>query len=163
MNNTTASTYEPFRLVPRDSHPAISSANDVLFAIRKSESPPDLGADAGWVEAIAQLSQGVAHGLVALTYDQGFVVTEETDPTALELVSRADMRDAALAQLDHAADLAAASSFAGAPNTLFGLPAGPTYTAFLIAKIARTFQAELVAEFARTATERMPRPIGARW
>jgi hypothetical protein len=130
----------------------VSSANDVLFAIRQSATPPDLGEDTEWVEAIAQLSQGVAHALVALTYDQGFVVTEESDPTALQLVSRTEVRDAALAQLDQAATWRAAD-FSVAPNTLFGLPSGPTYTGAQVAKIARTFQAELLAEFARTTTE----------
>ncbi len=152
-NNTTASTYEPLPIWWYGLYSVVSSANDVLFAIRKSESPPDLGADAGWVEAVAQLAQGLALGLVSLTYDQGFVVTEESDPTALELVGRADLRDAAIAQLDHAATLAAAADFSIAPSTLFGLPSGPTYTGAQIAKIARSFQAELLAEFARTADE----------
>ncbi len=152
-NNTTASTYEPLPIWWYGLYSVISSANDVLFAIRQSASPPELGADAGWVEAVAQLAQGLAHGLISLTYDQGFVVTEESDPTALELVGRADLRDAAIAQLDQAATLAAAADFSGAPNTLFGLPSGPTYTGAQIAQIARSFQAELLAEFARTADE----------
>ena len=152
-NNTTASTYEPLPIWWYGLYSVISSANDVLFAIRQSSSPPDLGEDAGWVEAIAQLAQGAAHALIALTYDQGFVVTEESDPTALELVSRADIRDAALAQLDQAATLAAAADFSVAPTTLFGIPSGPTYTGAQIAKFARSLQAELLVEFARTATE----------
>jgi starch-binding outer membrane protein, SusD/RagB family len=152
-NETTHPRYEPIPLWWYGMYSVISSANDVLFAIRQSATPPDLGEDAGWVEAIAQLSQGVAHGLVALTYDQGFVVTEESDPTALTLASRTEVRDAALAQLDQAATLAAAADFDVAPNTLFGLPTGPTYSGAQVAQIARTFQAELLAEFARTTTE----------
>lgn len=152
-NETTHPRYEPIPLWWYGMYSVISSANDVLFAIRQSATPPDLGADKGWVETIAQLAQGVAHGLVALTYDQGFVVTEESDPVALTLVSRTEVRDAALAQLDQAATLAAAADFSVAPNTLFGLPSGPTYTGAQIAKIARTFQAELLAESARTTTE----------
>jgi hypothetical protein len=152
-NNTTASTYEPLPIWWYGLYSVVSSANDVLFAIRQSSSPPDLGQDAGWVEAVAQLAQGLAHGLIALTYDQGFVVTEESDPTALELVGRSEIRDAAIAQLDQAATLAAAADFSVAPNTLFGLPSGPEYTGAEIAKIARSFQAELLALFARTAEE----------
>jgi hypothetical protein len=152
-NETTHPRYEPIPLWWYGMYSVISSANDVLFAIRQSASPPDLGEDAPWVEAIAQLSQGVAHALVALTYDQGFVVTEESDPTTLALVGRAEVRDAALAQLEQAATLAAAADFSIAPSTLFGLPSGPTYTGDQLAQIAHTFQAELVAEFARTATE----------
>ncbi len=152
-NETTHPRYEPIPLWWYGMYSVISSANDVLFAIRQSASPPDLGADEGWVEAISQLAQGVAHALVALTYDQGFVVTEESDPAALALVSRTEVRDAALAQLDKAATLAAAANFSVAPNTLFGISSGPTYTGAQIAKIARTFQAELLAESARTSTE----------
>jgi hypothetical protein len=152
-NETTHPRYEPLPFYWYGLYSVISSSNDVLFAIRKSETPPDLGEDAGWVEALAQLAQGVAHGLIALTYDQGFVVTEDSDPAALELVSRTDLRDAAIAQLDQAATLAAAADFSGAPNTLFGLPSGPTYTGAQVAKIARSFQAELLAMFPRTTTE----------
>jgi hypothetical protein len=152
-NETTHPRYEPLPFYWYGMYSVISSANDVLFAIRKSETPPDLGADAEWVEAIAQLAQGAAHALIALTYDQGFVVTEDSDPAALELVSRADVRDAAIEQLDHAATLAAAADFSSAPNTLFGLPTGPTYTGAQIAKVARTLQAELLAMFPRTTTE----------
>ena len=105
-NETTHPRYEPLPFYWYGMYSVISSANDVLFAIRQSENPPDLGVDAGWVETIAQLAQGAAHAMVALTYDQGFVVTEESDPAALELVSRADIRDAAIQQLDQAATLA---------------------------------------------------------
>lgn len=152
-NETTHPRYEPIPFYWYGMYSIISSANDVLFAIRKSQTPPDLGADAGWVETIAQLAQGAAHAMVALTYDQGFVVTEDSDPAALELVSRADIRDAAIQQLDKAATLAATANFSAAPATLFGLPSGPTYTGAQIAKIARTLQAELLAEFPRTAAE----------
>ena len=152
-NETTHPRYEPIPLWWYGMYSVISSANDVLFAIRQSATPPDLGDDLGWVETMAQLAQGVAHALVALTYDQGFVVTEESDPATLQLVSRTEMRDAALAQLDQAATLAAAANFSIAPNTLFGLPSGPTYTGAQVAKMARSFQAELLALFARTSTE----------
>lgn len=152
-NETTHPRYEPIPLWWYGMYSVISSANDVLFAIRQSATPPDLGADKPWVETMAQLAQGIAHALVALTYDQGFVVTEESDPVTLALVSRAEVRDAALAQLDKAVTLAATANFSIAPNTLFGLPSGPTYTGAQVAKIARTFQAELLAEFARTTTE----------
>ncbi|MGQ0701927.1 MAG: hypothetical protein ACT4PM_02190, partial [Gemmatimonadales bacterium] len=152
-NETTHPRYEPIPLWWYGNYSVISSANDVLFAIRQSATPPDLGDDTGWVEAIAQLAQGAAHALVALTYDRGFVVKEDTDPTTLALVSRTELRDAALEMLDQAATLAAAADFGGAPSTLFGLPAGPTYTGAQVAKIARTFQAELLALSARTTTE----------
>ena len=152
-NETTHPRYEPLPFYWYGMYSVISSANDVLFAVRQSANPPDLGADAGWVEAIAQLAQGAAHAMIALTYDQGFVVTEESDPAALELVSRTEIRDAAITQLDQAATLAAAANFASAPNTLFGLPSGPTYTGAQIARIARTLQAELLASFPRNATE----------
>ncbi|HEV8455389.1 MAG TPA: hypothetical protein VGQ69_05090 [Gemmatimonadales bacterium] len=152
-NETTHPRYEPIPLWWYGLYSVISSANDVLFAIRQSPTPPDLGDDKGWVEAIAQLSQGVAHGLLALTYDRGFVVTEDADLLALELVSREAVRDAALAQLDEAATLAAAADFSIAPTALFGIPSGPVYTGAQVAQIARTFQAEVLAQYARTSAE----------
>jgi hypothetical protein len=153
LNNTTSARYEPIPFFWYRSYSLLSSSNDVLFAVRKSASPPDLGADAGWVEAIAQFGQGLAHGLVALTYDKGFIVTEETDPATLQLSTRTEMRDAAITQFDKAATLAAAANFASAPVTLFGVPTGPVYTAAQVVKIIRTFEAELLAMFPRTTTE----------
>ncbi|HEV8355437.1 MAG TPA: hypothetical protein VGQ17_01595 [Gemmatimonadales bacterium] len=156
-NNTTGARYEPLPFWWYGSYAVVSAANDVLFAIRKSAAPPDLGTDAPWVEAVAQMAQGLGHGLVALTYDQGFVVPESAhtvdELAALQLVSRTEVRDAALAQLDSAAVLAAAADFSAAPATLFGLPTGPRYTSAQIVQIIRTFEAELLAMFPRTADE----------
>ena len=160
QNETTGARYEPLPIWWYGSYSLISAANDVLFAIRKSTSPPDLGADAGWAEVAAQMGQGLGYGLLALTYDQGFVVTEESavDPVtgALdpgELRPRAELRDAAIAQLDHAATLAAQTDFSVAPATLFGVPSGPRYTSAQMVQIIRTFEAELLAMYPRTAAE----------
>ncbi|MBM4188532.1 MAG: hypothetical protein FJ206_14610 [Gemmatimonadetes bacterium] len=130
----------------------LSSANDALFAIRKSSSPPDLGAQKDAVETISQMAQGIAHAFIALNYDQGFVVKEDTDVLALQLQPRGAIRDAAMTMLEAAYTLANTKTFSTGA-TWFGVPTGPVYTSKQLAKAIRTMQAELLAHYPRNSEE----------
>jgi hypothetical protein len=133
---------------------AISSANDALFAIRLAAEPPDLGNRAAETEVVSQLVQGASHALLALTYDRAFVVEEDKDTpeelAALELLPRAEVRDAAVAQLEKAVTLGKAGTFT-TDISVFG--GEPRYTGKQLAKIARTLQAEALALFPRSSEE----------
>jgi hypothetical protein len=131
---------------------ALSSANDALFAIREAANPPDLGDDADRTEVIAQLVQAMTHAFIALNYDQGFIVLEDTDPSGLELSTREEIRNKAIELYDKAVQLANASTF-DTPAAWFGAGPGQSYTSSQIAKIARTGQAELLAHFPRNEAE----------
>lgn len=133
----------------------LSSANDALFAIRLAANPPDLGAQKGAAETIAQLAQAMAHAWIALNYDQGFIIPEDIpaeDLVSLPLSPRAAIRDAAMAMFDKAYQLAKSNTFT-TPSNWFGIINGPTYTNLQIAKAIRTMQAELLAMYPRNAEE----------
>lgn len=134
------------------SYSVLSSANDALFAIREAENPPDLGADADLVEVVAQMAQAMALAWIALNYDQGFIVLENSDVTQLTLEPRQAIRDKAIELLEQGITLAkGADPFQTGPTT-FG-PGGPVYTNLQLAKVMRTLQAELLAHYPRNATE----------
>jgi len=130
----------------------VSSANDALFALRLSANPPDLGDQADAVEAIAQMAQGMAHAFIALNYDQGFIVKEDTDPSSLTLATREEVRDAALEMLEAAYTIANTTTFSTG-TTWFGTVNSPVYTNAQLAKIIRTMQAELLAHYPRNSEE----------
>lgn len=128
---------------------AISSANDVLKAIRKNNLVISNAANTKRAETIAQLMQGAGLMGIALNYDKGYVIDENSDLAALEYKTRKEVRDAAVAALERAATLAAASTF----TTPSGWTNGTSYTNVQIAQIARTMAAMTLAYYPRTATE----------
>ena len=130
----------------------LSSANDALFALRESATPPDLGAQSDAVETIAQMAQGMAHAFLALNYDQAFIVKEDTDPLSLTLAPRAQVRDAAMTMLDAAYTLANTKTF-NTGTTWFGTVNSPVYSSKQLAKVIRTMQAELLAHYPRNSEE----------
>jgi hypothetical protein len=130
----------------------LSSVNDVLTAIRKN------GVDLGGAqatrmhEAVAVMLQAVVFANIALDYDQGFVVTENTDlssPQALPFVSRTVMRDSALAKFNQAIALMQANAFTTPGTWLLG----PSYTSAQLIQLIHTMRAELLADFARNSAE----------
>jgi hypothetical protein len=136
---------------------ALSGANDVLTAIRKNNVTITSAAVTKRAEAAAVMLQGMVFAQVALNYDQGFIVTEDTDLStpeavaALQFSTRAQLRDAAIAKFNEAATLW--GSVTQAPvREWFGV-GGPQYTQAQLVQAIRTMQAELLAFFPRTAAE----------
>lgn len=128
---------------------AISSANDVLKAIRKNNLVISNAANTKRAETIAQLMQGAGLMGIALNYDKGYVIDENSDLAALEYKTRKEVRDAAVAALEKAATLAAANTF----TTPSGWTNGTSYSNVQIAQIARTMAAMTLAYYPRTAAE----------
>ena len=119
---------------------ALSSANDALTAIRTNGVVIDNAANTKRIETISVMMQGIVFANIALNYDQGFIVTEETDltdPLALPLVTSAEMQAAAIEKLDEAYALAAANAFV-TDASWTGLAQGTIYTNVQIAKLIRT-------------------------
>jgi hypothetical protein len=134
---------------------AISSANDVLNAIQHNGVEMGSPAETKMVETVATLVQGMSLAGIALNYDQGFVVTQDTDisdPLAIPVSTRQEVRDAALAVLEDAHTMALGTTFT-TPSSYVGTTSGRTYTNTQIAQLARTAQAELVAFFPRNKAE----------
>ena len=133
----------------------LSSVNDVLVAVRQNGVVLTNDQNTKMHEAVSVMLQGVVYANIALNYDQGFVVDDETDlsdPSALPLVGRVELRDAAIAKFEDAIALMSANSFT-TPSTWLGATSGPTYTNTQLIRLIRTMQAELLAYFPRDAAE----------
>lgn len=128
---------------------ALSSANDVVTAIRKNNIVITSAADTKMVETVGVLMQGMTMGELSLNYDSAFVVDETSDLASLKFSGRQDVRDAAVAKLEAAAALAAANVF----TTPASWTNGTAYDNTQIARLARTYAARVLAYYARTSTE----------
>jgi hypothetical protein len=128
---------------------AISSASDVLKAIRVNKTVINNPADTKRAETISQLMLGAGLSYIALNFDKGYIVDETVDLSALVYSNRKALRDAAVAKLLDAAALAKANSF----NTPASWTNGISYSNTQIAQIANTLAAMTLAYYPRTAAE----------
>jgi starch-binding outer membrane protein, SusD/RagB family len=106
-------------------------------------------------KAIARMLQGMALAGVAVIYDQGFVVDENTDlsnPKNLPFSTRQEVRDAALAKLNQAYTEAGVLTW-NTEADWAGIGAGTVYSNVQIQQLIRTMQAELIAMYPRNAAE----------
>jgi starch-binding outer membrane protein, SusD/RagB family len=127
----------------------ISSAVDVLSAVRKSNVVINNAADTKRSETIAELMLGASLSYIALNYDKGYIVDENVDVTTLQYSNRKLMRDAAIAKLQSAATLAGANTF----TTPAAWTNGRSYSNVQIRQIANTLSAITLAYWPRTAAE----------
>src|SRR5256885_197977 len=135
---------------------ALSSANDVLKAIRQKGIVITDDETTKMVETMATLVQALSLSSIALNYDQGFIVTDSTPVDAngsLIVAFKSDiaLRDTAMAKFDEAIGLATANAFT-VPAEFFGSPS-QTYTNVQIVQIANTMAARNLAYFARSAAQ----------
>jgi len=128
---------------------ALSSANDVLTAIRKNNLLINTPANTKMVETVAEMMQGMTMGELSLNYDSAFVVDEASDLTALKFAGHQAVRDAAVAKLEAAAALADANVF----STPAAWTNGTSYDNTQIARLARTYAARVIAYQARNSAE----------
>jgi hypothetical protein len=128
---------------------AMSSATDVLTALRVNNvelSTPD---QTKRLEIIAELVQAASEMQVALMYDKGYVVDETVDFATLTYSDRKVMRDAARARLDEVIALAGANTFTTPTAWLNGY----SLTNTQVAQLANTMNAMLLAYWPRNAAE----------
>jgi hypothetical protein len=137
----------------------LSSATDVLAAIKNGLCFDDDCAVSDSLttrnKAIGEMVQGMALAGIALAYDQGFFVDENTDlsdPLALPLNTRAELRDSALVKFDSAWTQAGLQAWETDPAWM-GVNQGKKYTNTQIRELIRTMQAELVAMWPRNGAE----------
>jgi len=128
---------------------ALSSANDVVTAVRKNNVVITDAATTKMVETVGVLMQGMTMGELSLNYDSAFVVDENSDLTSLKFSHRLAVRDTAVAKLEAAAALAAANAFSTPANWTNGT----AYDNTQIARLARTYAARLLAYYPRNGTE----------
>lgn len=154
-NTLTSSFYPQIETYWYGFYGALSGVNDALKAIRTNGVVIGSAANTKMIETISVMMQGFVFGGIAVNYDQGFIVDEDTDlsdPLALPLVTRVELRDAAMAKLNEAYTLATQNSFT-TPGGWAGEVGGRSYTNLEIAKLIRSVQAEILAQYPRNATE----------
>jgi starch-binding outer membrane protein, SusD/RagB family len=127
----------------------LSSAVDVLTAIRKNNVSLATAADTRRAETIAQFTRGASLSGIALNYDKGYIVDENTDLAGLQYSNRRLIRDAAVASLANAAQLAGANAF----TTPAGWTNGRQYSSNQIQRLANTMGAMTLAYYARNPAE----------
>lgn len=127
----------------------LSSATDVVKAIRKDNVVINNPSDTKRAEAVALLMQGATMAGIAINYDKGYIVDENTDLATLAYSNRKQMRDAAVAKLLEAATVAKANQF----TTPAGWTNGRSYSNDQIARIAYTLAAATLAYYPRNAAE----------
>lgn len=155
VNTTTSSFYSQIETAYYGYYSTLSAANDGVIAIRKNNVKITDNATTKMVETIGVMMQGMTLMGIALNYDQGFIVDEDTDlskPTELPIATRAEMRDAALAKLEAAHALASANTF-NTPVGWTGKVNGTSYSNTQIARVIRTLQANLLANYPRSGAE----------
>lgn len=138
----------------------LSAANDVLAAIADGVcfdgdfTAADCAADntkTSRDKAVAKMVQGMALGGISLVYDQGFVVDETTDLSALlsaPFNTRTELRDAALTKFEEAYTEAGLKTWS-TDGAWMGVGAGKAYTNTQIRQLIRTMEAELIALWPR--------------
>jgi hypothetical protein len=136
----------------------MSSALDVLTAIRINEV--EIGdADRTHLNDVgANLLQAMAMAEIAMNYDQGYAFDENVERDAngvpqVGLVPRTEVRDSALSEFEQTVTLIEGGDPFTTPSEWTGAVNGPTYSSAQLVRIIRTMQARLIAYFPRTAAE----------
>jgi len=138
----------------------LTTANNVLSGIETLHVcfDDDCSVDSTLTQrnkAISRMLQGMSLAGIAMIYDQGFIVDENTDlsaPKNLPFSTRQEVRDAALAKLNQAYTEAGVLTW-NTETEWAGIGAGTVYSNVQIQQLIRTMQAELIAMFPRNAAE----------
>ena len=130
---------------------AIAAVSDGLRAIEASpELAEQIGGDLTRDKAFAQFILGMAHAYIAITYDKGFVVDNNTDLNEVqEAKPYAEVLAAAFGYFDEAIKLSGQGSF----TLPYGWMQANVTSADLI-RITRSMKARFRAAAARTPAER---------
>lgn len=129
---------------------AMSAANDALGAIR---GPAKLvitdAVTTKRLETIAMLGRGLALMTIALNYDKGYIIDENTDLASVQYSNRKLVRDAAIAAFQAVVDTAAKYTF----TTDASWMNGRAYTNDQIKRLASTLIALTYAYYPRDNAE----------
>lgn len=133
-----------------DGYATISQVNDALNAIRVAgmDIGPN-GAENNMVVATSLFIRGATLGQLALTFDQAFVVTEESDLALLEMQPWNEVMEAALDDLKEAAALAAGNNFSWGASAIRGMTVNNT----LIEQLSNSYAARFLVMGSRNAAQ----------
>jgi len=153
IDNSSAFRYKSVLEDPwTRNYSAISSANDGLRAIANGMEFGDDGENTMRAKAFAKFVQGLCHGNIALQYDKGYILDENSDLSAEvpELKPYSQVMDAAIQMLEEAVQLFDNNSFV-LPNTWIN---GLTPTNTDLSKLVHSHIARFLSLVARTPEEK---------
>lgn len=130
-----------------------SSAADVLGGLRDGIQFGDNGSDNAVVKAEAKLAQGLTWGYIALVFDQGYTIDENSSDKDIanpKLVAYDVVADSAISKLEDAAKIAANNSFTLAPGII---STDMTITNVEFEQIVHSYIARFLAYMPRNANQ----------
>ncbi|UCC84141.1 MAG: hypothetical protein JSW46_04200 [Gemmatimonadota bacterium] len=156
QNNTADTDYQNVSWWWYQYYKAIAQVWAGLRAFEDTAVTNELGRDTLTAMAFGKFVQGLAHGSLALQYDQGFIVDETVElfdeagnPIEQTLVPYGDMMTAALGYFDQAIALAEQGAFT-VPSSWMSV----SVSSDLLVQIAHSMKARYRAAVARNPTER---------
>jgi hypothetical protein len=151
FHNTVSFPYEAYtNSFFNNMYSALSSASDVLGQM---DAGVDFGSEAPMIEAWSKFNQALSLANIALTFDQGYIITEDTPEAELIdpiLVPSTDIAAKAIELFDEAITLANANTFVLPDNYMNGITGGDQD---LLAQLANSYAARLLAYMPRNASE----------
>lgn len=134
------------------SYRILASIRDGLISLDAGLEIGDGGVNTPRARAFARFMQGLAHGTLALLYNEAFILDETTDLETNVRVPYDQVRDAAIGYLNEAISIASSNPFS-IPSSWMGVTVGGVDSDRLI-RIAHSFIARYMAYTPRTAAER---------
>lgn len=131
---------------------SINTASNVLTALNKGLKIGSNGADNNMVKAFCKFNQGIAYGQLALFFDKGFIVDENTtipDAAVSTASTYTEVADAAIKYLDEA--IALSSNSFSIPAAWLGTASDYSNADF--AKLCNSFAARILANMPRNRTQ----------
>jgi len=152
--HTDPSTWTPVgEEIWYNNYAALVSANLVLKALKNGIFIPGPAPDSSsnpMARAAATFIQGVTMATVAMTYDSGYALDENTDVLTVKLVGRDSVAAFALGKLDAAITLATGGTWSIPENFLN--QTGEAWTATKLAQVANTWAARTLAYMPKVNT-----------
>jgi len=151
FNNTTSYTYANiFETFYEDMYGNLGIANNSLAAIGRGMEFEDIGEDTEQVRAMGYFIQGISLGYIGLTYDQAFIMLEDTDLTSdIPLSPYQNILKQAIISLDKCIEVCENNNFTIDQNWING----SSYTSSELAQLANSFAARIMVYGSRNAEQ----------
>lgn len=150
--NNHPTNQNPFAYTgPFSDHNAnIQTVNSILKSIADGKKYEISNTDmTNKFKAICLATRGLSMGILGLLYDKGYVVTEDSDLTTLELKPYGDLVDQAILDIDEAIKVINSLDSA----TMFTLHANVDLSSELLVKVLNSFAAKFILSEARSSQE----------
>ena len=152
VNNTGYSEYFYIQDTWDYNITAITNLTSVIKAVKSGvvltdENDVDVTAK---VLAMAYFVRGVAHGTIAMVYDQGYAINEDTDLITLELTDYKTVMAEAISSLEQAIDIIDSE---GVASVDFYPQSGVTFTGAEFKQLCSSYAARYMLGVARNSTE----------